>query len=171
MEDRPDDPILVGRVIKPHGIRGEVVVEPETDNPDRFSPGARLWLGPSMAPHTVDGARLHGGRWVVALLGIDTRDRAEALRGQEVVVDSSELPELETDSFWIHDLVGCRLERPDGEVLGTVEDVVISPRGGHDWLRLDEGPGGGRLVPMLRHWLVRVDLEAGTIVMDLPDGI
>ena len=156
---------MVGRVVRPWGIAGDVVVEPMTDNPSRFQSGAQMWVGEELC--TVSSARRDRERWVVRFEGVGDRDAAEALRGAELVVDVSALQPLAGDQYYVHELIGCRVESPEGESLGTVTGVVPGPR---DWLEV-EGEGGKALLPMAREFLRSVDVEARRIVLDPPDGL
>ena len=131
----PENSVVVGRVVKPWGIAGGVVVESMTDNPSRFQSGAQMWLGEELC--TVSSARRDKERWVVRFEGVGDRDEAEALRGAELVVDASALQPLAGDQYYVHELIGCRVESPEGESLGTVTGVVPGPR---DWLEV-EGRG------------------------------
>src|SRR5262249_53154823 len=122
--------LVVGRIGRPHGIRGEVSVEVRTDSPDeRFAAGSVLVTDPAeRGPLTVSRLHWHSGRLLLTFDGVADRSAAEALRGTLLVVDSAELPELaDPDEFYDHQLVGLRAELPDGAVLGTVEDVVHAP--------------------------------------------
>ncbi|MFQ5744089.1 MAG: ribosome maturation factor RimM [Acidobacteriota bacterium] len=159
------DPVLVGRVIKPWGISGEVVVEPITENAARFEAGAQLWLGEAMT--VVIHARPAGDRWVVLFEGINDRTDADALRGAELMVESSSLLVLEDDRYYVHDLIGCRLESPDGTFLGTVAAVVPGAR---DCLEV-ETRGRRALVPMARAFLRAVDMVGRRIVLEPPEGL
>lgn len=164
-----DDPVSVGRVVKPHGIRGAVVVEGWSEAGERFAAGATLLVGSRLRPVEVLRCRAHGARWILELEGVGDRDAAEALRDVELFVDSSELPDLEGAAYWVHELQGCELSTEDGERLGTVCDVVDDRRTGQQWLEVERG-SGKLLVPMVERWLVEVDVEARRIVMRLPPG-
>lgn len=164
-----DDPVSVGRVVKPHGIRGAVIVESWSDAEERFAAGGSLLIGRQLRAVEVTRCRPHGGRWLVELEGVEDRDAAEALRGAELFVDGSELPELEGGAYWIHELRGCELSMEGGERLGTVRDVVGEPRTGQQWLEVERS-SGSLLVPMVEAWVVEVDVEARRIVMRLPAG-
>ena len=161
----PADPVLVGRVIRPRGLRGEVIVEPLSDHPSRFEAGAELWLGGNSL--IVAKARPDKERWVLLFEGVTSRDEAEELRGGELVVDASSLPLLDDDRYYFHDLVGCCLEDSGGTRLGTVTGVVPGTPG---WLEIDHD-GKTALVPMVRAFLREVDLEGNRIVIDPPAGL
>src|SRR5215831_18394565 len=114
---------VVGRIARPHGLRGQVVVNPETDFPDeRFQPGAELFVERHGAVETVTvtSVRFQHDRPVIALAGIETVDAARALAGLELRVPANRLARLPAGSFYYHDLVGCRVETCSGEVIGTV---------------------------------------------------
>ena len=162
----PSDPAVVGRIVRPHGLAGEVVVAPVDASPVSFERGSIFWLdGRWLA---VTRARVDNkGRWVIALEGIAHRDAAEEMRGTELVVEADELPELGNDHYYIHDLVGCRVEDTAGDDLGEVVAVVPGPQ---DRLEI-ERHGHRSLVPMARALLKEVDLQARRIVIDPPPGL
>ena len=161
----PSDPAVVGRVVRPHGLAGEVVVAPADSGSVQFEPGTRLWLAGRW--REVVKSRVHNGRWVVRLGGVGDRDAAEALRGEEIVVEAADLPELASGRYYIHDLVGCRVEDPAGADLGEIVGVVAGPQ---DWLEIEQD-GERSLVPMVEPLLKEVDLEARRVVIDPPAGL
>jgi 16S rRNA processing protein RimM len=168
---------VVGRVVKPHGIRGELTVEVRTDSPEeRFDPGVAL-VGRSRdgktRPLTVAAVRPHGGRLLVRFEEIPDRTAAEEARGLTLLVDVDELPPIDDpDEFYDHQLEGLRAELADGTVVGTVREVVHSPAG--ELLAVDVGEGKNRrevLVPFVTAIVPRVDLDAGLIVFEPPEGL
>jgi len=161
----PADPAVVGHVVKPHGLKGEFVIEPADFSSLQFAPGSSLWF--QRCWREVLKSRTSGGRWVIAVEGVADRDAAEALRGTELTVEAEALPDLEGARYYVHDLVGCGLENTDGEYLGEV--VAIAP-GARDWLEV-EHDGERSLVPMVREWLTEVNLEERRIVIDPPAGL
>jgi 16S rRNA processing protein RimM len=164
--------LVVGRVGKPHGLRGEVTVEVRTDDPDaRFAPGSSLRTDPAdRGPLTVAGVHPRSGGLVIAFDGVGSREGAEALRGTVLVVDSSELPALtEHDEWYDHQLIGLAAEDPAGAALGTVADVVHSPAA--DLLVLRDADGGEHLVPFVREMVPSVDVPGGRVVVDPPEGL
>jgi 16S rRNA processing protein RimM len=166
---------VVGRIIRPHGIRGEVAVEVRTDTPaERFAVGSALGTDPPAAgPLTVASARWHTGRLLVRFAGIADRTEAESLRGVLLTVDATEilLPEDE-DEFHDHQLIGLAVQTVAGEPVGTVSNVLHH---GQDLLVVEPAAGGqGRaevLVPFVAAIAVEVDLAAGTLVIDPPPGL
>ena len=146
----------VGRVVKPHGLRGEVVVDLVTDRGERLDPGSVLQT--ERGPLTVERSRPHGGRHVVTFDGVADRDGAEALRGLVLRAERLDDP----DALWVHELIGAEAVLPDGTPVGRVEAVEATRA--DDLLVLD----GGALVPVA--FVVGWD-ERRRLVIDPPDGL
>ena len=169
----PDGYLAVGHIIGVHGLRGELKVELYTDFPERFEPGATLFLGTGLEEVTIGQVRPHKGHLLLRLDGITDRTAAEALRGQWLFVDEADAAELEEGEFWIHDIIGLRVETEDGSVLGEVTDVL--PTGANDVYIVRPAPGVTReqeiLLPAIADVILAVDVAAGTILVRLPDGL
>ena len=164
--------LVVGRVGKPHGIRGEVTVEVRTDDPDaRFAPGMSLRTDPpTRGPLTVVESRPRSGGMVVAFEGVHDRPGAEAIRGTVLVVDSADLPELDVEDEWYdHQLVGLAAVDPAGTPVGTVTDVVHSAA--TDLLVLRDAEDKEHLIPFVREMVPTVDVPGGRVVVDAPEGL
>lgn len=164
--------VLVGRVVKPHGLRGEVLIRALTENPDRFAAGAELMLGPdldSAEPVTVEASRNHKGALLVWFEGVGSIEEAESLRDWLIFIDSSELGELDDeDAFWEHEMVGLQVVDAAGRPLGTVAEVFTRPA--QDLWSIDT-PSGEVLFPAAKQLVVSVDLESGKVVLDPPEGL
>jgi 16S rRNA processing protein RimM len=180
--------LIVGRVVKAHGIGGEVVVDVRTDDPAaRFAPGTTLRAKASRAKgggvrsFVVENAREHGVRLLVRLAGVSDRDAADALRGSLFVVDSADLPPInEPDTFYDHQLEGLRVLTISGETVGVVSEVLHTGAG--ELLAVkrpsDTGEGAEKaagktevLVPFVSAIVTAVSLEDGTVEIDPPDGL
>ncbi|MEZ0366681.1 ribosome maturation factor RimM [Mycobacterium sp. pUA109] len=166
--------LTVGRVVKAHGITGEIVVEVRTDDPDaRFVPGAALRARKSGGPersYVIDTVREHGGRLLVRLAGVADRDAADALRGSLFVIDSDELPPIEDpDEFYDHQLEGLRVQTTAGQRLGTVTEVLHTAAG--ELLAVRREGAAELLVPFVAAIVTSVSLEAQTIEIDPPEGL
>ena len=165
-----EDMVLVGRIARPHGIRGEVVIDPSTDFPeDRFAEGATVFTerGGAASPMVVAAARMHAGRPIVRFEGTATMDEAETLRGFELRVPESALGELPENAWYHHQLLGSAVRTKDGEEVGTV--TAISGPTERSILVID-GPGGEALVPLVAEFCT-VDVAAKVIVIDPPEGL
>lgn len=162
----PSDPAVIGRIVRPHGIAGEVVIELLTPDADSYAPGAELFIAGGW--RQVARCRIDNkGRALVALGGVTDRDAAEALRGAEVTVDAEELPALAADRYYVHDLVGCRVADVAGNEIGKVVAVVNGPQ---DMLEV-EHRGTRSLLPMARDLLREVNVGERRIVVDAPPGL
>jgi len=165
------DLVAVGRIGPAHGLRGEVLVAPFTDEPDeRFAPGAVLVAEPGEAgPLTVESARWQGKRLVVRFAGVVDRSGAEALRGTDLLIPAADRPDLDDpDDFYDTDLIGLAVATVDGRALGPVRDVVHAPAADYLVIEVD---GQERLVPFLAAMVPSVDVAGGNVVIDPPEGL
>jgi 16S rRNA processing protein RimM len=161
----------VGRIVRPHGHRGQVVVAPETDfGEERFAEGALVYTmrAGTMEALRVTASREFAGRWVVGFDRLTTMNEAELWRGQELRIAESDLHALDDGTFYVHDLVGCRVETVSGRTVGTVGDVQVGPAAP---VLVVQGPAGESLVPFVDAICRRVDLSAKVIVIDPPEGL
>jgi 16S rRNA processing protein RimM len=166
-----DEMVLVGRVARAHGIRGQVVVNPETDFvAERFRHGAQVWTrvdGREQALTIVD-ARVEGRRPILAFDGYATVEAADSLAGVELRVPESTLQPLPAGSYYLHQLTGCRVETAEGEAVGTV--VRVEGGAGSAVLAVD-GARGEVLVPLAQEICVGIDVDARVIRVRLPEGL
>ena len=177
----PDRLLLMGRVGKTHGVRGEMKVVPETDDPQRFADLDTLYLGASEAearPVVVEGVRFQypKGRTVVllSLEGVDSLEAAEALRNEQLFADSDDLPALDEGQAYLHDLIGLDVVEvaEDGteadEPFGTVSDLYD----GSQLLFAIDRPGKSQvLLPDVEEFVVRLDLAARRLYVRPPEGL
>ncbi|MEE2775338.1 MAG: ribosome maturation factor RimM [Acidobacteriota bacterium] len=162
------DTVVVGRIVKPHGLRGDVVVEVATDVEGRFDPGSALDLEGQESPLVVDRCRLHKGALLVAFEGRVSRDAAEALRGRELTVARESVPPAPAGSYYYFELVGCMCSDVHEGELGLVREIIED--GGGLILEI-ESDGKLLLVPFVSDFLRSVDVESATIELDLPPGL
>jgi 16S rRNA processing protein RimM len=166
--------LVVGRVTRPHGVRGELAVEVRTDDPElRFAAGAVLATEPPAAgPLKVSQVRWHSGKLLLSFDGVADRDAADQLRGVLLVVDSADLEDVaDPDEFRDHDLIGLAVYGPGDEHVGTVTDVLHH---GQDLLVVagaGERAGTEIMVPFVFQIVPEVDLRSGRIVIDPPAGL
>jgi 16S rRNA processing protein RimM len=163
---------VVGRIGRPQGIKGEVTVEVRTDDPDdRFATGRVLQTDPEeRGPLTVEASRMQGKYLVVRFAGPTDRNDAEALRDTVLRISTADLPPLaEEDEYYDTQLIGLTALLPDGVELGTVSDVLHLPGG--DVLVIARPHGTEALVPFVKFIVPTVDLAAGTLLVEPPEGL
>jgi 16S rRNA processing protein RimM len=166
--------LVVGRITRPHGVRGELAVDVRTDDPElRLAAGTALATDPAAAgPLTVARARWHSGRLLVQFEGVGDRTEAERLRGVLLLVDSADLEDLpDPDEFRDHQLIGLAVRTLAGEHVGEVADVlhygqdllVVAGRGKH--------AGAEIMIPFVSAIVPEVDLPAGELRIAPPPGL
>jgi 16S rRNA processing protein RimM len=163
--------LVVGAVRRPHGLRGEVVVEVRTAFPERFADGVRLvWRrGGVEKPLVIRGVRPGGGALLMRFEGTEDVDAARALQGGELCVAEAEAHPAPPGFFYAHEVRGFVCEDASGRPLGTVLDLESTPAG--PMLTVDAGGGREALVPWTRPIVVRVDRDARRVVLDPPQGL
>jgi 16S rRNA processing protein RimM len=164
--------LTVGQIVRPHGLRGEVIVDVRTDEPEsRFVVGTTLITENGGPPAlTIEAVRPHQGRLLMVFDGVYDRDLADRLRGVRLCVDSAEVaPPEDPDEFHDHQLVGLSAVTPAGEVVGEVTGVDHAPAS--DLLVLRRPDGASALVPFVKAIVPEVDLAAGCVVVDPPAGL
>ena len=165
------DLLLVGRVARAHGNKGQVIVNPETDFAgDRFSEGNVLIVEQAgrQTERRIASVRFHQGRPIVALDGVETMNDAEALAGADLKMPAAQLPPLPAHTYYRHDLVGCEVRTTDGQAIGKVTGV----EGTLERSRLVIARQGGEvMVPMVEAICVSVDPAGKLIVIDPPEGL
>jgi 16S rRNA processing protein RimM len=163
--------LTVGRIGRAHGVRGAVLVGVRTDEPElRFAAGSKLDTDPAaVGPLTVAATRWRGTELIVRFAGVRDRDAAEALRGTWLSVDSSALePTGDPDEFRDHDLIGLAVRTTSGAPVGEVADVLHH---GQDLLVIRPADAPDILVPFVRAIVTDVDIAAGALTIDPPEGL
>ena len=166
--------LTVGRVVKAHGVTGELVVQVRTDDPDlRFAPGALLRAKGSdqrERNYAVEAVRAHGSRLLVRLSGVADRASADTLRGSVFVIDSADLPPIdEPDTYYDHQLEGLRVRTTAGRDIGTVAEVLHTAAG--ELLAVDRDQASELLVPFVSAIVTSVSLEDRVVEIDPPEGL
>lgn len=162
---------MVGRIVKPHGLKGEVLVRVLSDNPQRFDPGSELLVGRdpgSSRTMKVESSRTNQARMLVQLAGCFCLEEAETLREQLIFVPAGALGKLEEDEFYFHELMGLAVHHKDGTVLGEITDVL--DRLAQD-LWVIRTSTGEVLFPAAKPLVVSVDTKNRVVVIDPPEGL
>jgi 16S rRNA processing protein RimM len=165
---RGEPTVVVGRVTRAHGIKGEVAVLVLSEVEDRFDPGAVVYLDDG-TPLTVADSRPHRGRLLVTFEGVRDREAAERLVRRILVVPESESPPLPEGSYWDHQLVGSEVVTESGRSLGEIRDVIHTPAN-DVWSAVDVD-GVETLVPAIADVIASVDVAAKRVVVREVPGL
>ena len=162
--------IITGKILAAHGIKGEVKVKPITDNPRRYRKGNEIYIEKNAAMATVTAVRAaKDGVLIIKFSGVEDRDDAEKLRGSLLLVEETEVPRLPEGEYYIFQLEGMEVATEDGEVLGTLAEVITG--GPNDVYRVRGAADSGILIPALKKVVIAVDTQKKTMAVRLPDGL
>ena len=157
---------MIGRVSKPIGLKGKVVVESLTDFPDRFSPGNQVLI--NGLPYKITEQQAVKQRFSIKLEGVDGLDAATKLRDQYIEIPESSLRSLPEGQYYRFQLIGLHVLDLYGRELGTITDVLET---GSNDVYLVRGPEGEHLVPALSHFIKNIDLSSKSLIVDLPHNL
>ncbi|WP_030767193.1 MULTISPECIES: ribosome maturation factor RimM [unclassified Streptomyces] len=164
--------LVVARIGRAHGIKGEVTVEVRTDEPElRLSPGAVLKTEPATAgPLTIETGRVHSGRLLLRFAGVKDRTGAEALRNILLIaeVDPTELPE-EPDEYYDHQLMDLDVVLEDGTEIGRITEISHLPS--QDLFIVERPDGTEVMIPFVEDIVAEIDLEEQRCVITPPPGL
>jgi 16S rRNA processing protein RimM len=160
--------LVIGRVARPWGTRGELKVEIMTDFPDRFALLRKVYLGPRAVPFALEGFRLHKGSALLKLEGCHDRATVEKLRGQLVQIPIEEAMPLEQDEYYEHQIVGLAVWTAEGERLGTVDEIIST---GSNDVYVVRGEGRDILIPAIEDVVLEVNLAKGRLMVELIEGL
>lgn len=161
--------ILIGRIVKVFGIRGEVAILATGEDPDRFAPKARIFVGnEGDRLLTVQSRRSHHGQYLIRFEEVPDRNVAETLVGAPLYRSLDDLPPLSSGTYYHFQLIGLRVLRSDGTLLGEVSRVLALT--GSDLLEV-RGPEGEWLIPSRKEFVTTVDLAAGEIRLEPRDDL
>jgi len=167
----PGDRIALGIIRKAHGVRGEASVEAWSDSPERFTDLRTVTLvspDDQTREATIEGVRIHAGRALVKFVGIESPEDVRGVQNWTVEIPAADARELDADEYFLHDLVGLTLTDAEGRVRGKVAEVEETAGG---ILLVVDGPKRRFDVPFASEICTKVDLEAKTIAVRLPEGI
>lgn len=162
--------VVVGLILKPVGLKGELKVRPLSDNPERFEPGGRLWVDdPECAPggYEILSVSEHKASLRVALEGISSVEQAERLRGRELYVPESEVPALPEGEYYHYQIIGLEVYTHGGRLLGTVRDIITA---GEKDVYIVRGRGKEYLIPVTEEHVREIDTDSGRITLNPMEG-
>ncbi len=160
--------LVVGKIVAPWGLRGEVKVAIETDFPERFKRLKRVYLGEKATSFVLEGSRLHQGHALLKLGGCDDRNAVEKLRGHLVQIPIEEAMPLDEDEYYVYQIVGMDVWTAEGEHLGRVSEVLFT--GAND-VYVVQGDQGEILIPAVEDVVLGVDLAGGRLTVELVERL
>ncbi len=172
MADQPHF-LLLGQVLRPHGVRGELKIRVLTDYPERMTELETVYVGADpQAAHPrgyrVEQIRPQNEYRLLKLAGIDTRDEANRMREMFIMVALQDAVPLEEGEFYVYQLIGLKVRTETGQDLGTLTEVLET--GANDVYIVDSPAYGEILIPALADTILKTDVEAGVLVVKLPEG-
>jgi 16S rRNA processing protein RimM len=165
--DQPSH-LVIGRILSPHGVKGEVETEVLTDFPDRFGLLKTVYLGEELHPVVVEGHRFNKNRVILKLVGCEDRNEAGTLRGKLIHVPLEEAISLEKDEYYVYQILGSEVWTTEGELLGSVDDVLFT--GSNDVYVVNLGDQQV-LIPAISDVVKEVDISRGRIEVQLMEGL
>jgi len=165
--------LLIGQILRPHGVKGELRVRVMTDYPERIGQLKAIYLSPqpeptAPTPYHLRSARLHQGYALLTLREVPDRDAAERMRNLYVLVALADAVPLEADEVYLYQLIGMAVVTESGEALGTLVEVLET--GAND-VYVVRGARGEILIPVIDGVILQTDTEARRITARLPDGL
>jgi 16S rRNA processing protein RimM len=161
------DFFVVGRVLRAWGIRGDLKIAPFTDRPEDFKQYRSVLVGPQRKHYDVKSFRPYQGNWLLHLLGVESRSDAEALHGQEILIEAAQRPRQEGE-FFAREVIGLKVRTIAGEELGEVTEIIVT--GAND-VYVVQGPRGEILLPARVEVIKGIDVEAGVMTVELLPGL
>jgi 16S rRNA processing protein RimM len=166
--------MIVGRVMKPFGVRGDVKVLPITDRPERYNDLSFVFIqkGDGFEKLEIERVRLHGGHVCFKPLAFSSREEAAVLTGELLYIDREHAAAIEEGSYYVYDLVGCTVKTSDGKVLGVLREIQNA--GSCDVyvvIAADDGAHGELLIPAISDVVKKIDVRAKEIVIEPLEGL
>ena len=172
-QENPDY-LLIGEILRPHGVRGELRTKILTDYPERISQLDTIFLGKSIAsskkkPYEITFMRMHKGYGLISLEGINSRDKAERLRGLFVMINIADAIPLDDDEIYLYQLIGLTVKTQSGQNLGTISEVLET--GANDVYIINGDTYGEILIPVTEQTIIETNVDDGFILVSPPEGL
>ena len=158
---------MVGRVLRAWGIRGDLKIAPFTDRPEDFQLYRSIFVGPQRKRYDVKSFRPYQGNWLLHLIGVESRNEAEALHGQEILIEAVQRPRQEGEYF-AREVIGLKVRTVAGEDLGEVVEILVT--GAND-VYVVKSDRGEILLPARVEVIKGIDVEAGVMTVELLPGL
>jgi 16S rRNA processing protein RimM len=166
--------LLLGEVLRPHGIQGEMRVRVLTDYPERLAELDTVYIGrdpneTDATAYSIESVRMHQGYALMKLAGVDDRDQADLLRQLYVMVLLEDAVPLEEGEFYLYQLIGLTVQTEAGETIGTLTEVLET--GANDVYIVQSPEYGEVLIPATEETILKTNVSAGKIIVKLPEGL
>ena len=167
----PDEPLYlaVGKLRRPHGINGEILMEVLSDFPERIVHGRHVFIGEGHTEFVIDNARPHARGLIVSIQSIHDRTQAESFRNEMVYIPSSDVITLSEDTYYHHQLIGLEVRTEKNDSIGTIAEILET--GANDVYLIKTLDGKEILIPAIKSVVLNIDLEMGKIIVDLPEWL
>jgi 16S rRNA processing protein RimM len=162
----PPDFLIVGHILAPQGIKGEIKARVVTDFPDRFAPGELLYI--DGRPLEIEGSRPHKKHLLLKLAAIDTRQDADKLRGRNLCIPRSEIRELPDGEFYAFQLIGLDVFTAEGNPVGRIADIMTTASND---IYIVQGERGEILIPAIEDVVKSIDLDKGKVTIEAIEGL
>ena len=159
--------IMIGKIVNVVGLKGEVKVYNYSDSDEIYRTTEAVYVGDDLVG--IENVRLQKNMVILKLAGISDRDGAEAVRGKELFITESDLPELPEGQYYIRDLIGMTVKKENGEILGKVSDVLQNTA--QDIFEVENADGRKILIPKVDQFFIEIDKAAGEIRVRLIEGM
>ena len=167
----PGEPgfLAVGKLRRPHGVSGDILMEVLTDFPERLKEGKTLYLGDAHTPQELTHVRKHQNLLIIHLAGYTTPETVSELRNLVVYVRTKEIPPLPQGEYYHHQLIGLQVVDEQGETLSTIQAILET--GANDVLITRTPTGKEILIPVIESVVLKIDLAQGLVQVKLPPGL
>ncbi|MDF1500678.1 MAG: ribosome maturation factor RimM [Anaerolineales bacterium] len=166
---QPPEQLVVGRIARPHGVRGALVVDPVSRVIESLRPGSIVFIGELEMPFEIVNIRPHRKRYLVAVEGIDDRNQADEYRDLEVKLSYAEGAPLDEHEYYYWQILGMTVDTEQGEQLGEVINIIET--GANDVYIIRSSSGDDLLIPAIEDVILKVDLEANRMLVRLLPGL
>lgn len=161
--------LLVGKLHRPHGVSGEIIMSVLTDFPERLKPNLQVYMGVEYQPVTIKSLRHHNRGLLISLEGYDSREAVDGLRNNEIFVPAEDRPPLPDGELYLHQIIGLKAVTEEGQVLGFISDWIETGANGVFIVQDEEEKE--ILLPDIDEVIVNIDLEAGEVLVHLLEGL
>jgi 16S rRNA processing protein RimM len=163
------DRLAIGRIVRPHGVRGELIVEPYSETIRSVDPESEVFIDSLQTPYKVLSLRSHQKRLILRIEGCEDRETAEAFRGSELLIPTPDVEPLPDGVYYRWQILGLEVKEQAGRTLGTITDILET--GANDVYIVRGDDERELLLPAIKEVIIEVNLENGHLLVRLPDGL